>query len=312
MKLLYSVCKTMETYRRGKNIVPLNEVLRDKMYWTYQSDRLSDIITRRGRRVSGELNFSCSTCGGEQLEFILKENGTVEVTEPETAFARAQTAKAANSVFLPAKEVLTSHAVIVTSRDDDGQFGFDDTYYDLAKILMRPPTKGKSFAKIAGARKMINGIFDAKAVYDSVNKNWTIHQGREIYEVSEASEGVKKLSILDILLGNRYIGPGSIVFIDEPESALHPAAISRFMEAIFRMTQEGIQFFMATHSYFVVKKLENIARKHGESIPVFSYQPDDDGVTRWVSGDMQEGLENNPIILESVNLYREDLESFFS
>ncbi|MGN0820830.1 MAG: AAA family ATPase, partial [Akkermansia sp.] len=242
MKLLYAVCKTMETYRRGKNIVPLNEVLRDKMYWTYQSDPLANVITRRGHRVSGELSFSCKTRGGEHLEFVLQKDGTVETAEPGAPFSRAMSPKAVNSVFLPAKEVLTSHPVIVTSRDDDGQFGFDDTYYDLAKILQRPPTKGKSFAKIAGARRILNLIFDAKAVYDSENKNWTIRQGSETYDVSETSEGVKKLSILDILLGNRYIGPGSIVFIDEPESALHPAAISRFMEAIFQMTREGIQF----------------------------------------------------------------------
>ena len=46
------------------------------------------------------------------------------------------------------------------------------------------------------------------------------------------SEGVKKLSILGTLLGNRYLSKDSIIFIDEPESALHPQLVSVFMDMI--------------------------------------------------------------------------------
>lgn len=240
--------------------------------------------------------------------------GRMTVKGQSQAYGRASDEKKVNSVFLPAKEVLTSHPIIVTSREDDGQFGFDDTYFDLAKILLRPSTKGKSYANMAKARSLINGIFDAKAVYDGENKKWFIQKGKDQFDVSEASEGIKKLSILDILLGNKYIGPGSIIFIDEPESALHPAAISQFMDAIFQMSKDGIQFFMATHSYFVVKKLENIARKNKIDIPVFSYQTKSDGqasTPEWVTGNMKDGLPDNPIMRESIALYKEDLERYF-
>lgn len=39
------------------------------------------------------------------------------------------------SIFIPAKEVLSLFSVILKSREIDKSFGFDDTYYDLAKAL---------------------------------------------------------------------------------------------------------------------------------------------------------------------------------
>ena len=310
MKMLYAVCKTMEAYKKGKNVESLTDILRSKLYWTFQSDSLVNIISRKSRKADRVMTFSCSTKSGESLEMSLDYKTRLRVSERDSAYGRALIERKANSVFLSAKEVLTSHPIIVSSREDDGQFGFDDTYYDLARVLLRPSTKGKSYANMAKARGLINDIFDAKAVYDSDNKKWYIQKGKEQFDVSETSEGVKKLSILDILLGNKYIGPGSIIFIDEPESALHPAAISQFMDAIFQMSKDGIQFFMATHSYFVVKKLANLARRHEIDMPIFSYQTVDEQDSTspvWITENMRYGLPDNPIIRESISLYKEDL-----
>lgn len=81
--------------------------------------------------------------------------------------------------------------------------------------------------------------------------------------ISMTSEGVKKLSILGTLLGNRYLSKDSIIFIDEPESALHPQLVSVFMDMIMSLSKMGIQFFIASHSYFVIKKLYLLAHQQG-------------------------------------------------
>lgn len=303
MKMLYAACKVMETYRKGQNVETLLSLLTNKLYWTYQTPKLSSIVTRRS---SGGMKFSCRTCDGEDFVVSLTNGKNLHVPERKEPYKRA--GMRSNSIFLPAKEVLTSFDVIVSSRDDDQKFGFDDTYYDLARILQRPPSMGRNFPHVAEARSLINDIFDAKAVYDEKGKRWMITKGRDKLDVNEASEGVKKLSILDILLGNRYIGRGSVIFIDEPESALHPGAISKFMDAVYQMSKDGIQFMMATHSYFVIKKLANIAKRFNIDIPVFSYQADGEGTQpQWVTGNMKNGLPDNPIVRESVKLYQEDL-----
>lgn len=304
MKMLYVACKVMETYKKGQDNNSLAALMSEKVRWTYQTPTLAHIVKRRS---SGGMRFSCKTQAGDQMNISISNKGMLRADERVEPFSRARIKS--NSIFLPAKEVLTSFGVIVTSREDDREFGFDDTYYDLARILLRPPKQGKNYASMAKARGLINEIIGAKAVYDNGKKRWMISKGRDELEVSEASEGVKKLSIMDILLGNRYIGPGSVVFIDEPESALHPQAISAFMEAIYQMSLGGIQFIMSTHSYFVIRKLANIAARSQVDIPVFSYQSENQKLPPdWVEENMKDGLPDNPIVRESVKLYKEDLK----
>ena len=312
MKGLYVACKAMESYRRGKDIRGLEEIVKNKLHWTFQPPTLGSIVRREGRKRLMSMDFSCVTTCEDCLRIRLNAKGDLQVSLTPDPAQRALSGRPVNSVFMPAKEVLTGHSVIVPAHEDERVFGFDDTYYDLAKILMRSPTKGKSYENMAKAREAINSIFGIKPQYDEESKEWSIQKGNETYSINEVSEGIKKLSILDILLGNRYIGPGSIIFIDEPESALHPAAISKFMEAISKMSQDGIQFFLATHSYFVVKKLRNIARETGKDIPVFSFQSSDetDAHQRWMRGNLRTDELDNPIIRESVKLYRDEIDQF--
>ena len=68
------------------------------------------------------------------------------------------------------------------------------------------------------------------------------------------AEGIKKIAILDTLLGNRYLDLDAIVFFDEPESALHPSAISALLDIVAILASRGIQFFMASHSYLVADR----------------------------------------------------------
>ena len=72
---------------------------------------------------------------------------------------------------------------------------------------------------------------------------------------------------------------------------------------VAELSKCGIQFFFATHSYFVVKKLYLLALETGQSVPVIS--ADGDG---WNINDLQDGLPENPIIDESVRLYEREVE----
>jgi predicted ATPase len=49
---------------------------------------------------------------------------------------------------------------------------------------------------------------------------------------------------LDTLLGNRYLDTKSIIFIDEPEAALHPSAVAKFLDIITNLADSGIQFLL--------------------------------------------------------------------
>jgi predicted ATPase len=120
------------------------------------------------------------------------------------------------------------------------------------------------------------------------------------------AEGIKKIAILDTLLGNGYLSENSIIFIDEPEANLHPEMISKLLDIIAILAQHGIQFFIASHSYFVIKKLFLIAQEQQMSIPVLSYQNNE-----WVQSDLKDDIPDNPIIDESIRLYEQEVDLVF-
>lgn len=146
--------------------------------------------------------------------------------------------------------------------------------------------------------QIIGGVI----TFDESTNAWLFIKGRNKFPIGVTAEGIKKISILDTLLGNRFLDTNSIVFIDEPESALHPTAISKLLDIIVILADCGIQFFIASHSYFVVKKLYLIAQHKKWSIPMISFNETD-----WKSEDILNGLPENPIISESIRLYKEEI-----
>jgi ABC-type histidine transport system ATPase subunit len=146
-------------------------------------------------------------------------------------------------------------------------------------------------------------LLGGRVEFDESSSRWIFKQGNMKFSIGSTAEGVKKIGILDALLGNRYLTPNSIVFIDEPEAALHPSAVSKLLDIIAILAESGMQFFLASHSYFVVKKLFLIAQQKGMSIPVLSFN-----AGHWEQADLKDGMFPNPIIDESIRLYEEEVE----
>ena len=64
-----------------------------------------------------------------------------------------------------------------------------------------------------------------------------------------------------------------------------------------------MQFMIASHSYFVIKKLYLIAQSKNLDIPVIAF--DKDGYA--ALSNLKDGMPENAIIDESVKLYEEEL-----
>jgi predicted ATPase len=146
---------------------------------------------------------------------------------------------------------------------------------------------------------MVGGVIE----FDDVKKRWYFRKENQRFSIGITAEGIRKTAILSYLLRNKYLNEDSIIFIDEPESNLHPEAISKLLDIITILAKHGIQFFIASHSYFVIKKLFLIAQEQQMSIPVLSYQNNE-----WVQSDLKDDLPDNPIVDESIRLYEEQLD----
>jgi predicted ATPase len=295
LKALYSAMRTIEEYRRGDSPKELEEILLERLHWTFQADRVGDLVSKGS---DGALRFRMCFGGNEFTYTFGRDTKRKIASITNTIPPRVE-----NSIFLPAKEVLSLQSVILESRERDMQFGFDDTYYDLARALRQPAKKGKNFSAFAEARSKLEALFGGKVEYDEAAGKWSFRNNGHRYALGTTAEGVKKIAILDTLLGNRYLLRNSVVFLDEPESALHPKALLELLEIVASLADSGIQFFMASHSYFVVKKLFLIAQERDIPIPILSN--DDAG---WSTADLRDGIPDNGIIRESIDLYRSEVD----
>ncbi len=299
LKAIYASIKSIEQHKRGKENKTIKELLSDKLYWTFQPDNLGDLVNKSSRE---ELQFKITDSEKRKFSFSFKDSTTKQIQNVENEFHPTET----NSIFIPSKEILSSRNIIIRSKEINKEFGFDDTYYDLSKALT-PVTSGKNYKEFSDSRKKIIELIGGRIRYNETSKEWmfkALRDKKEIeYPLGITAEGIKKVSILETLLGNRYLTKDSMIFIDEPESNLHPRLLSEFMEILLQLSKQGMQIFLATHSYFVVKKLYIIAQREATSIPIISFEEDEAKVS-----DLKEDLPDNPIIAESINLYKEEIK----
>lgn len=296
LKALFTVVRSVEEYGRGNDTRTFRQVLDNKLTWTFQLKKIGDLVRKgEGNRFHLEMVLD-----NQKINFSFgqsAEKGVGDVSKPEKN-------RNANSIYLPAKEVLSIESIIRQSREIDTQFGFDDTYYDLVQAVNKPLQKGKNWKLFSDARKGLGQFVNGRL--EQEGKEWFFVKGKSWHPVSITAEGVKKIAILDRLLGNRMLTPESILFIDEPESALHPGAIVKLMEVLSLLADQGVQIIMATHSYFVLKKLQLLTRKKKYTSPIVSIF---DG--KVVISDLKDGMPENPIVNTSIALYDEELEASF-
>lgn len=296
LKTLYCVMRAQEEFGRGQDNRDFHDVLSDKLYWTFQSQHLGELVRRgKGNRleVGAKMNDGTELTFGFGPDTSKQVKPTVNTLPPRTD----------NSVFLPPKEVLSLWHVILKSAVQNREFGYDATYADLVLALQNPPQGGRNYDSFAKSRKQLESMFQGRVVFEK--QQWLYKQGNSNFSIHSTAEGIKKIAILDTLLGNRFLTPGSVICIDEPESALHPTAIVQLIDILHMLAEQGIQVFLATHSYYVVKKMLLIARENELPIPCFVA---DDAGNWQQSCLLKDGLPDNDIINESVRLFEQEFE----
>lgn len=298
LKALYSAVKSLEEYKRGDDISPINDILSEKLRWTFQVDKLGDLVCKT---ADEGLDFQMKMDKlSLNYQFSKSASSRVGTVEPTAA------GKEGNSIFIPAKEVLSLFSVILKSREIDKSFGFDDTYYDLAKALRISPSRGKNYAVFADSRKVVGNVIEGKVDYDENSGKWYYkNKKNQKFSIGATSEGVKKIAIMDRLLANGYLNSNSIIFIDEIESALHPRAVCQFLDMIDNIANEmGLQVFITSHSYFVIKKLFLIALKKENTVTCISLNKGKEAQIY----DLHDGMPDNSIIDTSIQLYEQEIE----
>lgn len=310
LKLLYAMARSIEDYNRkkaGPEPKELSDLLAHKLRWTFlpQKLELGRLVSRgAGNRLTAEL---CWNNGG-RLRFSFGKDTTSKIVEIDTnGLPELEGNKAS---FLPPKEILSIFDAIVATRESAEIAAFDDTYYDLVQDYRQPPTKGKLQENIRQVFIHLEDVTGGGEVELEKDGSIVFRRGKEVFNMHQTAEGIKKIGILSRLMRNRRLTPagGCMLFVDEPEVNLHPKAIVVFAEMLHEFARSGIQVYLTTHSYFLLKRLEQLARESKADYSLLDLRKQEGaGVTGTVSK-LAKGLPQNPIVEASLRLFDRDVQ----
>ena len=157
------------------------------------------------------------------------------------------------SVFIPTTEML-SHAKGFLAMNQKYNMPFDGTQVDIIVNASLPETR-----EIPDSCKAIldeiSGVIDGKVIQEEDTFYVLKKDGRKI-DFSLEAEGLRKLGLLWKLIRNGLLEKGSILLWDEPEANLNPELYPLVAKILLKLQRNGVQIFVATHSYNFSKYLE--------------------------------------------------------
>ncbi len=142
--------------------------------------------------------------------------------------------------------------LLVGKKKGDILTGVPKYFYDLDDTLNIKTKTGGAFKT---ATDLLENAIGGEFVFKNGNLSFTDKTGREISK-NLVSFGMTNLGMIQALLKHNVITQGSFVFIDEPETNLHPDWQVKLMEVLLVLANEGVNVVITTHSSDLVKALE--------------------------------------------------------
>lgn len=243
----------------------------DKLVRTFLPSGRS--IGRLAKRQKGTASCAVEVRRGE---LKLRITFTSHTGHPENAKVTGSAAwrkKPVESVFIPVKEML-SNAPGFKSLYALRDVHFEEIYSDILDRAYRPALKGnpdkKRAALLKNLQKAINGSVSLK------NEEFFLINKQGNLEFTLLAEGMRKLGLLWLLIQNGTLLSGSVLFWDEPEANLNPSHYGDLMQILLELQRSGVQIFLATHDYVILKELD-LRRDKSDKILFHSLFHNDDG-----------------------------------
>ncbi len=157
------------------------------------------------------------------------------------------------SVMIPTTEML-SHSKGFLALNSKYKMPFDGTQVDIIVNASLPEARNVPDYMQAILDRISDAI-DGEVIQEDDVFYVVKKDGRKI-DFSLEAEGIRKLALLWKLIRNGLLEKGTILLWDEPESNLNPELFPLVAGILLELQKNGIQIFVATHSYNFAKYLE--------------------------------------------------------
>lgn len=212
-----------------------------------------------------------------------------------------------DAVYIPTKEMIstTEHFAALY---EEYHIDFEEMYYDLAKLLDRPLSKGPNTNEQNEVLKNFEEIMKGQIVQRD-RKFFLRVKGEGEFEMGLLSDGYRKLSMLIYLISSGSLNKDTVLFWDEPETNMNPRMVRPIVQALVALARMGVQIFVTTHDYFVQQEF-NMLKVYPELCPdnldirfLSLYREEESQELKWEMAGTASDLKHNAIMQEFDAMY---------
>lgn len=142
---------------------------------------------------------------------------------------------------------------LIGKKNIDILTGVPKYFYDLDDALN---TKTKKPGAFTAATDLLETALGGEFIFKGDNLSFKDNKSGQEISKNLVSFGMTNLGMIQALLKHNVITQGSFVFIDEPETNLHPDWQVKLMEVLLVLAQAGVNIVITTHSTDLLKALE--------------------------------------------------------
>jgi ABC-type ATPase involved in cell division len=213
--------------------------------------------------------------------------------------------QAIESVYIPVKEMLSSGPGF-RSLYAQREIHFEEIYVDILDRAYRPALRGPIDKQRKRVLKILQEAVQGKVTVK--DEEFFLKSKTGNLEFTLLAEGMRKLGLLWLLIQNGTLLSGSVLFWDEPEANLNPKLFRVLMDILLQLQRLGVQVFLATHDYAILKELE-LGMKAGDDVLFHAlYRDGTDDEIRCETASAPFEIEHSPIAEAFSSLYDRELE----
>ena len=260
LKLAYALIATSAEAGRKPNAteptkVHLQKAYADKLIGVFRPESLGRLASRKQGRDRCEISLEFSdTALNTAIAFASSAQTDVQVGLLPSRW------ELQSPLYLPTRELLTIYPGFISVYENH-YLEFEETWRDTCMHLGALALKGPREKSAAALLKPIEDALGGKVVLDNNGRFYLNMNGAGNMEMPLIAEGYRKLAMLARLISNGVIHEQGYLFWDEPEANLNPRLIRLAAQVIHALCERGVQMFVASHSFFMLKELDLLSRQ---------------------------------------------------
>lgn len=209
-----------------------------------------------------------------------------------------------DAVYVPVKEML-ANAPGFRSLYNRREVHFEEIYYDLIDKAYLPVARGPHSGPRRALLSRLEQLLEGRVIVRG--EEFFLKNSSGDLEFTLLAEGFRKFALLWILIQNETLIDGSTLFWDEPEANINPALSRVLVELFLELQRQGVQLFIATHSYALLKQFDLLAGPDNQ-LRYFSLYRSGEGQVVASSTDRYDTLTPNAIENENLRIYDEQVQ----